>query len=100
MHEQVISIDSSQGREFDIVFVSMVRTRPGSFIKEFNRINVAITRAKHGLVIIGNAANLSKDPKWARLLQEHEANVVDGVVGAEQWMNAQKVAFLRDILGR
>ena len=55
MEKQVISIDSSQGREFDIVFVSMVRTKPGNFIKEYNRINVAITRAKHALVIIGNA---------------------------------------------
>ena len=61
---------------------------------------MAITRAKHGLVIIGNAANLSRDPKWARLLQEHQANVVDGVVGAEQWMNAHRETFLRDILGQ
>ena len=81
--DQVISIDSSQGREFDIVFISLVRTRPGAFIQEYNRINVAITRAKHGLVIIGNANNLARDPKWARLLQEHQASVVDGVVGAE-----------------
>ena len=65
----------------------MVRTRPGSFIREYNRINVAITRAKHGLVIIGNANNLAKDPKWASLLQEHQASVVDGIAGAEQWMN-------------
>ena len=61
MEEQVISIDSSQGREFDIVFISMVRTKPGKFIKEYNRINVAITRAKHGLVIVGDARNLAKD---------------------------------------
>ena len=27
--DQVLSIDSSQGREFDLVFVSMVRTKPG-----------------------------------------------------------------------
>ena len=57
--DQVLSIDSSQGREFDLVFVSMVRTRPGSFIQEYNRINVGITRAKHGLVIIGNSNALS-----------------------------------------
>ena len=63
MQEHVISIDSSQGREYDVVFVTMVRTKPGNFIQEYNRINVAITRAKHGLVIIGNAKNLEKDPK-------------------------------------
>jgi len=83
MEEQVISIDSSQGREFDIVFVTMVRTKPGNFIQEYNRINVAITRAKHGLVIIGNAANLARDQKWASLLHEHKENVVDGIQGAE-----------------
>ena len=83
MEQQVISIDSSQGREFDIVFVSMVRTNPGKFIKEYNRINVAITRAKHALVIIGNARNLRRDQRWAQLLDEHRDNVVDGVIGAE-----------------
>ena len=83
MQEQVISIDSSQGREFDIVFVSMVRTKPGAFIQEYNRINVAITRAKHGLVIVGNARNLSRDQKWASLLRTFKANIVDGVGGAQ-----------------
>ena len=32
--DQVLSIDSSQGREFDLVFVSMVRTTVGNFVKE------------------------------------------------------------------
>ena len=100
MEEQVISIDSSQGREFDIVFVSMVRTKPGNFIQEYNRINVAITRAKHGLVIVGNARNLSRDQKWATLLRTYEANIVDGIVGVQQWINRQKVDYLRRLLGQ
>ena len=76
LDEHVLSIDSSQGREFDIVFVSMVRTRSGTFIKEQNRINVGITRAKHGLVIIGNAKALMKDENWANLLTKKRENVV------------------------
>jgi len=60
---------------------------------------VAITRAKHALVIIGNAQNLSRDQGWARLLHEHQDNVVEGVVGAEHWMNKQKVGFLRELAG-
>lgn len=99
MQQQVISIDSSQGREFDIVFVSMVRTKPGKFIQEYNRINVAITRARHALVIVGSARNLSRDGGWASLLNEHRDNVVDGVLGAEQWMNLQKVNFLKELAG-
>ena len=86
MEDQVISIDSSQGREFDIVFLSMVRTKPGNFIQEYNRINVAITRAKHGLVIIGKASNLRNEPGWDRLLREHEANVVSGIKGFRDWI--------------
>ena len=80
--DQVLSIDSSQGREFDIVFVSMVRTRPGSFVQEVNRINVGITRAKHGLVIVGNARTLKKDDGWRALLEKHRENVVTGFEGA------------------
>ena len=90
MDQQVISIDSSQGREYDIVFISTVRTSSGEFLREYNRINVAITRAKHGLVIIGNARALEKDPKWAHLLRMHRQNVVTGLEGARRWIEHQK----------
>ena len=95
--DQVISIDSSQGREFDIVFVSMVRTKPGSFIHEYNRINVALTRAKHGLVVIGNENNLRKDEKWNKLLDEHKDNVVNGTIGAQLWVNKNKEKLFAEV---
>ena len=85
--DQVSSIDGSQGKEFPIVFVSMVRTTPGKFIHESNRINVALTRAKHGLVIIGNAKNLMTDESWRKLLLDHDNAIVDGVIGAKNWIN-------------
>ena len=56
----------------------MVRTKPANFIQEYNRLNVALTRAKHGLVVIGNENNLRKDEKWNMLLDAHKDNVVDG----------------------
>lgn len=88
-----MSIDSSQGREFDLVFVSMVRTSPGEFIKEYNRINVGITRAKHGLVIVGNARTLRQDKDWASVLQAKAGNVVLGLKGAKNWINQQVAEF-------
>ena len=90
MDQQVISVDSSQGREYDVVLISTVRTKGGVFLSEYNRINVAITRAKHGLVIIGNAKALSKDKKWAHLLEMHKENVVVGLEGARRWIEYQK----------
>ena len=64
MENQVLTIDSSQGREYEIVLLSTVRTKPGSFISEHKRINVALTRAKHGLVIFGNKKMLIEDETW------------------------------------
>jgi superfamily I DNA and/or RNA helicase len=47
------------------------------FLKHENRINVALTRAKHGLVIVGSRKNLSIDPNWASFLNSLEK---DGVI--------------------
>jgi superfamily I DNA and/or RNA helicase len=66
--------------------ISTVRTNPGTFVSEYNRINVALTRAKHGLVIVGNARTLRKDPMWSALLTIHENNVVRGLDGARWWV--------------
>jgi hypothetical protein len=37
-----------------------------------NRINVALSRAKHGLYIMGNASNLRRNPTWCTILDEME----------------------------
>ena len=48
------NVDAMQGREADIVYLSMVRTGGLGFLDNMNRINVAITRARYQLVIVGN----------------------------------------------
>jgi hypothetical protein len=48
------SVDKFQGHEADIVFLSMVQTHRDGFMDNPNRLNVAITRAKFQLVIIGD----------------------------------------------
>ena len=48
------TVDKFQGHEADIVFLSMVQTRRDGFMDNPNRLNVAITRAKFQLVIIGD----------------------------------------------
>jgi len=55
---EIGSVDSFQGRECDIIFLSIVRSNrenSAGFLKVSNRINVAISRARQHLLIIGNS---------------------------------------------
>ena len=47
-------MDKFQGHEADIVFLSMVQTKRIGFMDNPNRLNVAVTRAKFQLIIIGD----------------------------------------------
>lgn len=48
------TVDRFQGQEADIVFLSFVRTRGIGFLDNPNRLNVALTRARYQLVLVGN----------------------------------------------
>ena len=57
------TIDSFQGQERDIVYISMTRSNPDSrigFLSDIRRMNVAMTRARKKLVVIGDSATLSQ----------------------------------------
>eukprot|EP00347_Sterkiella_histriomuscorum_P013917 403362863 len=62
------SVDSWQGRETDYSIISTVRTRHLGFVKDPNRMNVALSRARHGMIIIGNSQCLSQDENWNKYL--------------------------------
>ena len=49
------TVDRFQGREADLVFLSMRNTGRTGFIDSPNRLNVAVTRARQQLVVVGNA---------------------------------------------
>jgi ATP-dependent RNA/DNA helicase IGHMBP2 len=64
----VNTIDSFQGQERDIVYISMTRSNADNkigFLSEIRRMNVAMTRARKKLVVIGDSATLSQLPFYA-----------------------------------
>lgn len=68
---ELASVDAFQGREKDYILVSCVRSNEHQgigFLSDPRRLNVAITRARYGLVLLGNPKVLSKHPLWHHLL--------------------------------
>ncbi len=67
----VNTIDSFQGQERDIVYIGMTRSNADSrvgFLADIRRMNVAMTRARKKLVVIGDSATLSRIPFYADLI--------------------------------
>lgn len=67
------TVDGFQGQEKEIIIMSCVRaSESGSvgFLSDFRRMNVALTRAKTTLWILGNEDSLRRDAVWNRLLAD------------------------------
>jgi ATP-dependent RNA/DNA helicase IGHMBP2 len=61
---RVSTIDSFQGQEKEIIILSLVRSNDDGdigFLKDYRRMNVAITRAKEQLFVIGDSATIGAD---------------------------------------
>ena len=67
----VNTIDSFQGQERDMVLISMTRSNSEGeigFLSDIRRMNVAMTRAKKKLVVIGDSATLTRLPFYAGMI--------------------------------
>lgn len=74
---EVNSIDGFQGQEKDIIYISLVRSNPNGkigFLSDQRRLNVAMTRAKMKLVIIGDLSTVATDAIYEKLGQYVEEN--------------------------
>jgi superfamily I DNA and/or RNA helicase len=67
----VNTVDGFQGQERDVIFISLVRANERGeigFLNDLRRMNVAITRARMKLVILGNAVTLTRHAFYRRLM--------------------------------
>jgi len=84
----VNTVDSFQGQERDIVYISMTRSNTDGiigFLADTRRMNVAMTRARKKLVIIGDSATLSQNQFYADLVTYAEKHSAYKSAWDENW---------------
>lgn len=73
---EIDSVDGFQGREKEAVLLSLVRSNPEGevgFLADVRRMNVALTRARRKLIVIGDSATLSSHPFYKSLFTYFES---------------------------
>ncbi len=74
---RISTIDSFQGQEMETIILSLVRSNDDlviGFLKDYRRMNVAITRAKEKLFVIGDSATIGSDPFYNAFLSYVESS--------------------------
>ncbi len=69
---EVKTVDGFQGREKEVIVISLVRSNPEEeigFLDDLRRLNVALTRAKRKVIIIGDSKTLSSNYTYRKLIE-------------------------------
>lgn len=94
LHIRTGSVDKFQGMEMDVIFVSMVRNNNGNgdigFAKDYRRLNVALSRARQLLVLIGSTEMFTKRPKQQKTRDMYE-RLFQTVIEQQGYMSFEKV---------
>jgi len=85
---EIGSIDGFQGRENEAVIISLVRSNADGeigFLADIRRMNVALTRARRSLLVIGDSATIASHPFYAQLLDYFDQIGAYHTVWEESW---------------
>jgi superfamily I DNA and/or RNA helicase len=85
---EVDSVDGFQGREKEGVVISLVRSNADGeigFLADVRRMNVALTRARRKLIVMGDSATLSSHSFYRRMIEYFESHGAYRTVW-EQWL--------------
>jgi superfamily I DNA and/or RNA helicase len=83
---EIDSVDGFQGREKEAVVITLVRSNPQAeigFLQDVRRINVALTRARRKLLLVGDSATLSSHPFYRRMIEYFDALGAYGTIWEE-----------------
>ncbi|MCC8423472.1 AAA domain-containing protein [Mucilaginibacter sp. UR6-11] len=73
---EVNTVDGFQGQERDVIYISLTRSNSDGaigFLSDYRRMNVALTRAKLKLVLVGDSATIAQTPFYAELIAYAES---------------------------
>lgn len=85
---EIGSIDGLQGRENEVVIISLVRSNSDGeigFLADTRRMNVALTRARRKLIVIGDSATIAGHPFYGQLLDYFDQIGAYHTVWEEAW---------------
>ena len=86
---EIGSVDGFQGREKEAIILSLVRSSEAGqigFLSDMRRLNVAITRARRCLIVVGDSATIGRHPVYARFVAH--SDVLDSHRSAYEWISA------------
>lgn len=83
------TVDAFQGQERDVIYISMTRSNTDGvigFLSDIRRMNVAMTRARKKLIVVGDSATLASHPFYRDFIGY--AETVGGYRSAWEWMDS------------
>lgn len=90
---EIDTVDGFQGREKEVVIISLVRSndkREIGFLADTRRTNVALTRARRGLIVIGDSATFASNPFYATMFEYFESiDAYESVWNFTDWDGAE-----------